>query len=81
MKVKELIEKLQEYPDDMEVVINGTFDPDKDIEFCEMIVKKATFPNSTDYSYIHQKSYQNMLVHRDGKLYGDYVDEKVIYLC
>jgi hypothetical protein len=79
MKVKELIEKLQKYPEDMEVVIDGTFDPDADIEFCEIIVKKATFPNSTYYSYIHQKSYQNML--DDGELYGDYVDEKVIYLC
>lgn len=36
MKVKDLITKLQEYPEDMEVVIDGTFDPDKDIEFCEM---------------------------------------------
>lgn len=77
MKVKDLIEKLQEYPEDMEVVIDGTFDPDGDIEFCEMIVKKGTFPNYT--KYLFQKSYQNML--DDGELDGDYVDEKVIYLC
>jgi hypothetical protein len=76
MKVKELIKKLQEYPEDMEVVIDGIFDPDGDIEFCEMIVKKATFPNHTQYLF--QKSYQNML--DDGELDGDYVDEKVIYL-
>jgi hypothetical protein len=77
MKVKDMIEKLQEYPEDMEVVIDGTFNPDGDIEFCEMIVKKATFPKHT--AYLFQKSYQNML--DDGELYGDYVDEKVIYLC
>jgi len=76
MKVKDMSEKLQEYPEDMEVVIDGTFDPDGDIEFCEMIVKKATFPKHTEYLF--QKSYQNML--DDGELYGDYVDEKVIYL-
>jgi hypothetical protein len=77
MKVKKLIEKLQEYQEDMEVVIDGTFDPNGDIEFCEMIVKKATFPKHTEYLF--QKSYQNML--DDGELDGDYVDEKVIYLC
>jgi hypothetical protein len=77
MKVKDLIEKLQEYSGDMEVVIDGNFDPDGDIEFCEMIVKKATFPTHT--KYLFQRSYKNML--DDGELDGDYVDEKVVYLC
>lgn len=77
MKVKDLIEKLQEYPEDMEVVVDGgVFDYDIDLEPREIIVKRGT---STSFTrYISERSYRAM--YEDGELDDNYIDEKVIYL-
>jgi hypothetical protein len=74
MKVKDLIEKLQEYPEDMEVVVDGIFEYDVDLDPREINVKRGV-----SYTrYISQRGYKEM--YDDAELDDDYVDEKVIYL-
>jgi hypothetical protein len=71
MKVKDLIEKLQEYPMDMEVVVDGgLFEYDADLDPREIVVKSRT----SFTQYISQRRYD------DAELDGSFVDEKVIYL-
>jgi hypothetical protein len=75
MKVKDLIEKLQEYPQDMEVVVDGgVFEYDADLDPREIVVKSGT----SFRQYISQRSYKAK--YDDAELDGSYVDEKVIYL-
>jgi hypothetical protein len=75
MKVKDLIEKLQEFPEDMEVVVDGgIFEYDADLDPREIVVKRGV-----SYTrYVSQRCYQEK--YSDGELDGSYVDEKVIYL-
>jgi hypothetical protein len=75
MKLRDLIEKLQEYPQDMEVVVDGgIFEYDADLDPREIIVKSCV-----SYTrYLSQRSYNSL--YDDAELDDDYVDEKVIYL-
>lgn len=77
MKVKDLILKLKEFPEDMDVVIDSVFDFHGDLELLEMTVKKCISFETPDY--LSQQSYEAKL--EDAELDGDYVDEKVIYIC
>jgi|LakMenEpi03Aug12_release.lakeMendotaPanAssembly.Ray.scaffolds.fasta_scaffold633863_2 hypothetical protein len=75
MKVKDLIEKLQEYPMDMEVVVDGgLFEYDADLDPREIIVKSGT----SFTQYISQRRYEQM--YDDAEWDDSFVDEKVIYL-
>jgi hypothetical protein len=75
MKVKDLIEKLQQYPEDMEVVVDGgLFEYDADLDPREIVVKSGT----SFTQYISQRRYKEM--YDDAELDGSFVDEKVIYL-
>jgi hypothetical protein len=75
VKVKDLIEKLQEYPEDMEVVVDGgIFEYDVDLDPREINVKRGV-----SYTrYLSQRRYKEM--YDDAELDGSFVDEKVIYL-
>ena len=74
MKVKDLIEKLQEYPQDMEVVVDGIFEYDADLDPREINVKRGV-----SYTrYISQRRYKEM--YDDAELDGSFVDERVVYL-
>jgi hypothetical protein len=75
MKVKDLIEKLQEFPEDMEVVVDGgIFEYDADLDPREIIVKRGV-----SYTrYLSQRSYNSL--YDDAELDDDYVDERVVYL-
>lgn len=76
MKVKDLIKKLQEYPADMEVVVDdgGLYEYDADLDPREIVVKSGT----SFTQYISQRRYEQM--YEDAELDGSFVDEKVIYL-
>lgn len=75
MKVKDLIEKLQEFPENMEVVVDGgIFEYDADLDPREIVVKSRT----SFTQHISQRRYKEMS--DDAELDGSFVDEKVIYL-
>jgi|LauGreDrversion4_2_1035121.scaffolds.fasta_scaffold1508160_2 hypothetical protein len=78
MKVKDLIEKLQEYPEDMEVVLLGGYDSYEP----SIVLEKVTatiYPEDINEKDDFMKSY----FHRDSDDYWSFrrVDVDVIILC